>query len=133
MNSVSGEGVVAATTTTAMKAELMKVAKNFFKSGKTFDFIETKENGKDCLLAVMTWGSNYFNAGTQTVCVGTDKGSKIEKMWEDCVEQAQIEYLTKQINKGRLHTNYIQANTMQEAWWQVCQVLLGKGTFSANN
>ena len=70
---------------------------------------------------------------TVFVCVGTDKGSKIEKMWEDCVRQAQTEYLTKRINKGRLHTNYIQANTMQEAWWQVCQVLLGKGTFSANN
>ena len=98
-------------SSTANKAELMKVAKNFFESGKFFDFIETKENGKDCLLVVMTWGSNFLNASTQTVFVGTDKGSKIEKMWEDCIEQAQIEYLTKQINKGRLHTNYIQEAT----------------------
>ena len=33
-------------SSTAMKAELMKVAKNFFKSGKTFDFIETRRSIK---------------------------------------------------------------------------------------
>ena len=117
-------------TTTAMKAEFQKVLKNFFETGKLFTVMETKVNGKDCLLAAMCWGPNIFSAGIQTVCVGTNKGSKIEKMWEDCVDRAQREYLIKQVNKGGLHINYIQANSAQEAWWQVCQVLLGKATLS---
>lgn len=109
----------------SLRPIFMKNARDFYNSGKSFDYYVFTRGEEQFVVGNIVWGYEGIHplfVRHSSLCWYIDGDCEIMHLWDDCLEEARIEMM----QSGRVHYNYVVADSREEALDKVrCALLNG--------